>query len=46
MILGALALVGLLIRDPGTEARFQALILQLFPNTARPQILDALRGVK
>lgn len=46
MILGALALVGLLIRDPGTEARFQALILQLFPNTAQPQILDALRGVK
>jgi Predicted membrane protein len=46
MMLGALALVGLLIRDPGTEARFQALILQLFPNTAQPQILDALRGVK
>jgi membrane protein len=46
MVLGALALVGLLIRDPGTEARFQALILQFFPNTAQPQILDALQGVK
>jgi membrane protein len=46
MMLGALAIVGLLIRDPGTEARFQATVLQLFPNTAQPQLLDALRGVK
>jgi membrane protein len=46
MMLGALAIVGLLIRDPATEARFQAMLLQLFPNTAQPQLLDALRGVK
>lgn len=46
MMLGALAIVGLLIRDPGTEARFQSLLLQLFPNTAQPQLLEALRGVK
>jgi membrane protein len=46
MMLGALAIVGLLIRDPGTEARFQTLLLQLFPNSAQPQLLDALRGVK
>jgi membrane protein len=46
MMLGALSIVGLLIRDPATEARFQTLILQLFPSTAQPQLLDALRGVK
>jgi YihY family inner membrane protein len=46
MMLGALAIVGLLIRDPGTEVRFQTLLLQLFPNSAQPQLLDALRGVK
>lgn len=46
MMLGALAIVGLLIRDPGTESRFLTLLLQLFPNSAQPQLLDALRGVK
>jgi membrane protein len=46
MMLGALAIVGFLIRDPGTEARFQTLLLQLFPSSAQPQVLDALRGVK
>ena len=46
MMLGALAIVGLLIRDPGTEARFQTLLLQMFPNSARPQLLEALQGVK
>ena len=46
MMLGALSIVGLLIRDPATEARFQTLILQVFPSTAQPQLLDALRGVK
>src|ERR1700730_16203077 len=46
MMLGALAIVGLLIRDPGTEARFQTLLLQMFPNSAQPQLLEALRGVK
>jgi membrane protein len=46
MMLGALSIVGLLIRDPAMETRFQSLLLQLFPNTAQPQLLDALRGVK
>ena len=46
MMLGALAIVGFLIRDPGTEVRFQTLLLQLFPNSAQPQLVDALRGVK
>ena len=46
MMLGALSIVGVLIRDPATEARFQTLILQVFPSTAQPQLLDALRGVK
>jgi membrane protein len=46
MILGALSIVGLLIRDPATEARFLNLIVQMFPNTAQQQLLDALTGVK
>ncbi|MEA2644354.1 MAG: rane protein [Chloroflexota bacterium] len=46
MILGALSIVGLLIRDPATEARFLNLIVQLFPNTAQQQLLNALAGVK
>jgi len=46
MMLGVVAVVGLLIRDPGTEARFQDLLSQLVPNDAQPQILEAMRGVK
>ena len=46
MILGALSLVGLAIRDPGTEARAQLLILQLFPGSAQPELQSALHGVK
>jgi membrane protein len=46
MILGALSIVGFLIRDPGTEARFLAFLIQLFPNTARPELLSALVNVK
>lgn len=46
MMLGALSIVGFLIRDPATEARFMNLIVQMFPNTAQPQLLDALTGVK
>ena len=46
MMLGALAIVGMLIRDPATEERFATLLVQLFPNTAQAQLMDALRGVK
>jgi membrane protein len=46
MILGALSIVGLAIRDPGTEARFQALVLQMFPGSAQPELQNAIRGVK
>jgi len=46
MMLGALAITGLLIRDPATEARFQTFLLQLFPNTAQPQLVAAMAGVK
>jgi membrane protein len=46
MILGALSLVGLAIRDPGTEARFQTLILQMFPGNAQPELQNAIHGVK
>lgn len=46
MILGILSIVGFVIRDPGTEVRFQSFLLELFPNTAQPQLMDALRSVK
>jgi membrane protein len=46
MMLGVVAVVGLVIRDPGTEAGFQNLLSHLFPNNAQPQMLEALRGVK
>lgn len=46
MMLGAVSIAGLLIRDPNTEAAFQNLLSQLFPNTAQPQLLEALRGVR
>jgi len=46
MILGALSIVGLAIRDPHTEAQFQSLILQIFPSSAQPELEKALHGVK
>ena len=46
MILGVLSLIGLAIRDPATEARFQTLILQIFPGNAQPELHSAIHGVK
>jgi len=46
MMLGALSIIGLAIRDPGTEAHFQSLILQLFPGDAQAEIQRAIHGVK
>jgi membrane protein len=46
MMLGALSIVGFLIRDPATGAKFMNLIVQMFPNTAQPQLTNALVGVK
>ena len=46
MMLGALSIVGMAIRDPATEAQFANLLVQLFPNTAQAQLTDALHGVK
>jgi len=46
MILGALAVLGLAIRDPATEAHFQSLVLQVFPASAQPELQKAMTGVK
>jgi membrane protein len=46
MMLGALSLIGLAIRDPATEARFQNFILQIFPGSAQPELQSAIRGVR
>jgi len=46
MMLGALSMIGLAIRDPVTDARFQTLILQIFPGNAQAELQSALHGVK
>jgi membrane protein len=46
MILGVLSVIGLAIRDPSTEARFQSLVLQLFPGSAQPELQSAIHGVR
>ena len=46
LMLGVLAIVGLSIRDPAAEARFQGLIIATFPSTAQPELIRALHGVK
>jgi membrane protein len=46
MMLGALSIVGLVIRDPYMEARFLTLLVELFPNTAHHQLMDAALSVK
>lgn len=46
MILGALSIIGFAIRDPAAEARFQNLILQLFPGNAQPELQSAIHGVR
>jgi membrane protein len=46
MVLGALSMIGFAIRDPATEARFQNLIVQLFPGNAQPELQSAIGGVR
>lgn len=46
LILGALSIIGLAIRDPDTGQRFQSLVLQVFPGSAQPELQQALQGVK
>jgi membrane protein len=46
LILGMLALVGLVIHDPGTQKTIYTGIISVFPSDAHGQILQALDGVK
>ena len=46
LMLGILAIIGLSVRDPAAEARFQLLIIATFPSTAQPELIRALHGVK
>ena len=46
LMLGVLSIIGLTIRDPATDLRFQQLIVQSFPGSAQPELLHALNGVK
>lgn len=46
MIAGALAIIGLAVRDPVTEAHMQSLIVQMFPGSAQGDLVKGLHGVK
>ncbi len=46
IMLGALSIIGLALRNPGAEADFQRLVLQVFPGSAQPELQKALLGVK
>jgi len=46
LMLGVLSLVGFAVRDAAAEARAEALIIQVFPGSSQPELIDALRGVK
>ena len=46
MILGALSLLGLAVRDPATEEHFRSLIVQSFPSSAQAELVKALNGVR
>jgi membrane protein len=47
LMLGIVALIGLSVRDPATEAKFQLFIIQTFPtDSAQKELMHALDGVK
>ena len=46
IVLGALAIVGIAIRDPYTQAQLQALIIEVFPKSAQPELERAMNGVQ
>jgi membrane protein len=46
LMLGLLSIIGLVIHNPSTESRVQALIIGIFPPDAHQQLTEALKGVK
>lgn len=46
IMLGALSVIGLAIRDPGAYAQVQGVVLQVFPSSAQPELQKALEGVR
>ena len=46
LMLGVLAIVGLVIRDPGTQARITSSLLSFFPTDAGSALTGVLKGVK
>jgi membrane protein len=46
IMLGGLSIIGLAIRDPATEVRFQNFIVQVFPGNAQPELQSAIHGVR
>ena len=46
LILGMLAVAGIIIRDPGAQAKVYDTVASVFPGDAHEQILSALQGVQ
>ena len=46
IILGTLSVVGFAVREPGTYAYFQSIILAVFPSSAHSELEKALTGVR
>ena len=46
LTLAIISLMGLAVRDPAMESRVQDLIVQSFPGSAQPQLLDGLHSAK
>jgi YihY family inner membrane protein len=46
IMLGALSVIGLAIRDPGAYTQVQGVVLQVFPSSAQPELQKALEGVR
>jgi membrane protein len=46
LMLGLLAIVGLVIRDPDTMAKAQSMLLSVFPSNAHDQLAQVLKGAQ
>lgn len=46
LMLGILAIIGLAVRDPNTDLKFQSLIIETFPPSAQNELMRTLDGVR
>jgi membrane protein len=46
LMLGLLAVLGLVLRDPGTMSKAQSMLLSVFPSNAQEQLAQVLKGAR